>query len=359
MPQVCGPYGRFWAELDALVWWVQGDRPPPLLTASPAGTALSQAGVLGAPGTITLAGGREFNDDVRSGFRLNVGYWFNPLQTVGIQVGAFWLDNNNSSVAFSSDGSAILARPFVSTTTGLQSSELIAFPGVSAGGAIVSGHSSMNGWDIAIRENACCCCNYRIDAILGYRQLRLSDQLDVDESATSLGGALPAGTQLVSADRFCTSTDFYGAELGFLGEYRCQGWVIEGIVKMDVGWNASRININGATLVAPPGQPTTLLPGGFLALPSNIGLYHTGNATLIPELGLNIAYDLNEHWRLRGGYNFLFWDNVNRPGQHIDTTINPNQLPPQSGGVPARPAPTHDETDLFVHGMNFGVEVRY
>jgi hypothetical protein len=359
LPEVCGPSGRFWAELDFLVWWVPGDKPPALLTTSPSGTSQSQAGILGAAGTSVLAGGREFNDDARAGFRLNAGYWLDPLQTMGIQAGGFWLDNNNSSAAFAASGNTILARPFFNVLTGKQDAELIAFPGVASGSAVVSGQSSLNGWDVAWRENACCCCNMRIDALLGYRQLRLADQLGIDESTTSLGGGVPAGTQILRMDRIDTTNDFYGAERGVVGEYRYQGWVVEGLAKMTVGWNASQVNINGTTLVTPPGQPPVANSGGLLALPSNIGQYRSGDATLIPEFGVNVAYNFNDHLRLRCGYSLLYWDHVDRPGQQIDTGVNPNLVPPAPGGPPARPMPTQTETDLFVNGINVGVEVRY
>jgi Putative beta barrel porin-7 (BBP7) len=358
-PQVCGPCGRFWAELDGLVWWVKGDRPPPLVTTSPPGTAQNQAGVLGVAGTTVLAGGREINDDARGGIRLNIGYWLDPLQTVGIQAGGFWLANNNSSAAYSFNSSAILARPFLNVANGLQDAELVGYPGVSSGSVVVGSHSSFDGWDVAFRENACCCGNGRIDALLGYRQLRLADGLDIAEHATSLGGSSLAGTQLLRMDHFDTANTFYAAEFGVLGEYHYQGWVVEGLAKMDVGWNASHVNINGNTLVTAPGQPGVPYAGGLLGLPSNIGLYHNGEATVVPELGINVAFDFNDHLRVRGGYSFLYWDHVDRPGQAIDTGVNPNQVAPPTGGGPPRPLPTHDETDLVVHGVNFGVEVRY
>jgi hypothetical protein len=306
-----------------------------------------------------LAGGGDFHNGASGGFRLNVGYWLDPLQTVGVQAGGFWLGSNNSTVHLASDGNTILARPFLNVTSGLQDAELIAYPGLSSGSAIITTHTSMDGWDIALRRNACCCCNCRLDAFLGYRQLRIADQLSIEESVSNLGGAFPAGTQLSRFDRFDTSTNFYGAEMGFVGEYRYQGWVIEGLVKMDVGWNAGRVGINGATLVSVPGQPPAAYSGGLLALPSNIGLYHHGETTLIPEFGFNVAYDLNDHWRVRGGYSFLFWDHVDRPGEQIDAGINPSTVPPPVGGGPARPLPTQQQTELFVHGMNFGLEVRY
>src|SRR5262249_16786462 len=48
---VCGPPGRIWVDVEWLAWWIRGSSIPPLLTSSPAGTDLGQAGVLGAPGT--------------------------------------------------------------------------------------------------------------------------------------------------------------------------------------------------------------------------------------------------------------------------------------------------------------------
>src|SRR5437868_8563481 len=43
--------GRLWFSADYLSGWVQPARLPPLVTTSPAGTPLAQAGVLGLPAT--------------------------------------------------------------------------------------------------------------------------------------------------------------------------------------------------------------------------------------------------------------------------------------------------------------------
>jgi Putative beta barrel porin-7 (BBP7) len=346
----CEPRQQFWVEADGLVWFVPGDRLPALLTSSPNGTPQGQAGILGAAGTTVLAGDRAFNDDTRGGMRINLGYWLDPMQTLGLQAGGFWLGNNNSSSVFSSTGNPILARPFVDATTGLQSAELIAYPGVSSGSVIVTGHSALDGWDVAFRQNAGCWCNGRLDAFLGYRQLYLGDQLAIGESSTASGSP---GSQLIRLDQFDTRNNFYGAEFGFASECHWGGWVLEGLVKVAAGWNVSYVNINGATLAG------TTSSGGLLALPSNIGVYRHTDTTLIPEAGVNLAYNFSDHLRLRGGYSFLSWDHVERPGQQIDTTINPNLVPPGSGGGPNRPVQVRDSTDLFVHGINLGFEVRY
>src|SRR5262245_8106792 len=60
------PPGCVWASAEYLLWWTKGDRLPPLLTTSPVGTPLANAGVLGRPGTSVLFGDERVNDDARS-----------------------------------------------------------------------------------------------------------------------------------------------------------------------------------------------------------------------------------------------------------------------------------------------------
>ncbi len=345
-----GSHGRFWTQLDGFVGWVQGDRPPALVTGGPSGSTV-------------LFGGREINDNAQAGFRLQAGYWFDSVPTMGIQAGGFWLDNANTSASFVSNGSTILARPFVDAASGKSSAEYVAYPGISSGSVIVGAHSSFDGWDIALRELACSGCNTQLNAVVGFRQMRLADQLGVGEESTVFGAGgprgLPAGAQLLAQDHFDTLNDFYGADFGFEAEYRYRGWVIEGLVKLAVGWDVSQANINGESYVTLPNQPTVASPGGLLALPSNIGSYHHTDVTLIPELGVNVAYDLTDHVRLRGGYSFLYWENVTRPSSQIDTSINPNLVPPGAGGGPAKPTEAVAGNNLYVHGIIFGVEVRF
>ena len=60
-------YGGFWITGEYLNWSAKGDKLPPLVTTSPPGTPLAQAGVLGAPGTSVLFGDESVNDRWRSG----------------------------------------------------------------------------------------------------------------------------------------------------------------------------------------------------------------------------------------------------------------------------------------------------
>ena len=66
------------------------------------------------------------------------------------------------------------------------------------------------------------------------------------------------------------------------------------------------------------------------------------------------------------GYNFLYWSNVIRPGDQIDTVIDVNRVPrfvPPGVIVPdagvQRPAVLFRETDFWAQGINFGVQYRW
>ena len=161
-------------------------------------------------------------------------------------------------------------------------------------------------------------------------------------------------------DHFDTVNEFYGAEFGFEGEYRYRGWTLEGMVKLAAGWDVTHVNINGASFITLPNQPTTASTGGLLALPSNIGVYRRTDITLIPEVGVNLAYDLTSNIRIRAGYDFLYWEHVNRPGQQIDTNVNTNLIPPGPGGQPRGqrkqlPGPTCSCTVSFL-GSNCDIK---
>src|SRR4051812_18535863 len=67
------PAAETWFAAEALAWWAKGDRPPPLVTTSPDGTPIFQAGVLGQPGTTILFGNQAVADDARAGVRISAG----------------------------------------------------------------------------------------------------------------------------------------------------------------------------------------------------------------------------------------------------------------------------------------------
>ncbi len=362
----CAPVCRVWAEVDYILWKTRGDNVPALVTTSPTGTAAAQAGVLGTPGARTLVGAAGFGDDFRSGLRYNVGFWFSPQQTFGLQVGGFFLDDTATVTTLSSNGDPILARPFLNAINGAASSQLIALPGTFAGSVAVDHHNSVNGFDAALRGNMCCGPSYRLDALLGYRYLHLADGLAVTESLVAGANApgslgVPIGTNIVVADHFHTTNTFNGLQTGISGEYRFwERWILSGTGKASFGWIDRVADIGGVTAVAVPGQAAVQNVGGLYALSSNIGHYAQSDAVIIPEANLNLGLQLSRNLRVRIGYSLLYISSVVRPGTIIDTIVNPALIPPPTGNpVPARPTIQTERSDFILHGLSGGLELRF
>ena len=126
--------GEFWATGDYLVGWVRGGHRPPLITTSPAGTAAASAGVLGLPTTTVVLGNQDVNNQARSGGRFQLGYHgTGETSTIGVEAGVWWLQEQNTSFLANSNGSTILARPFIDAATKTPVATRIAFPGISSG----------------------------------------------------------------------------------------------------------------------------------------------------------------------------------------------------------------------------------
>src|SRR5262245_24249762 len=150
--------GAFWMSAEALIWTAKGDRPPALVTTSPAGTPLPQAGVLGQPGTSVLFGDDEINDRFRAGARVRAGYWFDPQRSRGIEANVFVLDRSRTDFTLASGGIPILAKPFINTDTGLQAAVLVAFPDLNSGTVAISETSQLFGAGAVYRAELCSTC---------------------------------------------------------------------------------------------------------------------------------------------------------------------------------------------------------
>jgi hypothetical protein len=345
---------------------MKGASLPPLITASPAGTPAAQAGVLGAPSTVILFGDTRVNDEVRSGVRFTLGGWLNDCHTLGVEGDFFMLESEGTGFTASSNGSPILARPIFNTITGRPDAELISFPGQLSG--TISAHSGSTGLlgaDALLRCNLCCGCNYQLDAVGGFRYLRLSDHLGVDENLVATSPAnpnlVPQGTSIILSDRFDSRDEFYGFNLGLKGSVRRGPWVLQGLAQVALGDSHEIVNIAGATTITVPGFAPVTSVGGLLALPSNIGHFSKDRFAAIPEFGARLGYQATSHLQVFAGYTFLYWNDVVRAGNEVDLTVNPTLLPgsatPPTGA--RRPMPLLTGSSFWAQGIDLGLELRF
>lgn len=370
-----GPCPRLWANAEYLVWWLPGQSLVPLLTASPAGTSFTrqvpggnvQIGVLGQQGTAIVFGGDRVNDDARSGMLFSGGCWIDDDRTIGIEVSYFTLEDKTTTFAINSNGSPILARPFLNAAVNTQAALAVAFPGIQNGGVRIDASTNdLNGWDALIHEMVRCSPCYRVDLVAGYRYLRYTEQLGISQHADILSGMnqftnifqAGPGTEVQVGDHFATKNEFQGMDMGFATEFRRGPWSLGVVTKCAVGWDFQVIQINGNTTFTPPGQPSFTNQNGLLTQPTNIGYFSKNKMDIIPEFDLTVSYQFGDHLRVHGGYSIFYWHDVARAGDQVDFQVNPNPALVASNPT-FHPRPTDIRGDLWVQGLNVGLEVRY
>jgi hypothetical protein len=355
------PDGRFWVSGDYLFSFVRGSRLPALVTTSDAGTAKIDAGVLGAPSTTTLFGDRWVNDDLRSGFRLTTGYWFNAERTLGIEAGFMILEGQSTNYD-SGNNYAILARPFTNANNSVPTAQLVAFPGSSAG-SVNANVSSHNFYEthIDLTEQAIDDGWYRLTSMFGYRYYRYDESIRIRQALTTTDPNFAAGTQAFTSDSFSTRNEFHGLDIGFRSQFFWENLTLDVLTKVAAGRLSRTITIDGNQVVTAPGAAPVVQSGGLLAPGSSNASFGSGDWKVMPEAGVMLSWQIRPNLSARMGYSFMLLNGVARAADQIDTTINPNLLPGANAalGGPIRPTANTIRTDMWIQSINFGVQWTY
>jgi hypothetical protein len=106
--------------------------------------------------------------------------------------------------------------------------------------------------------------------------------------------------------------------------------------------------------VTVPGDPPVVRAGALLAQATNIGQYSDDQFALLPELGVDLGYQVTPALSLHVGYTLLYLTQVLRTGDQLDLAVGSSGAP----GDVARPIAALDDTSLWVQGLNLGVEWR-
>jgi len=137
--------------------------------------------------------------------------------------------------------------------------------------------------------------------------------------------------------------------------------------KVALGIMCGNIEIHGKLYSIGFGGPGTFqkYPSGYLGMPTNNGSHHRSFFSVIPELNLDIGYQVTEIIKVQIGYTFLYASNVMRAGNQIDRTINTSQAPAITGTSsisvvgPARPKELLKTSGFWAQGLNLGVIFQY
>ncbi len=359
------PSGRIWTNVEWLVWATSGQHVPAAITTSPLGTPQGLAGVLTTPGTANLFPRDRANNEFRSGFRLTAGYWFDDSQMFGIEGDFFFLGNSKKGRTVSSDaaGVPIIARPFENALTGLSASSLVAYPGIIFGTAGVRAENSAIGGGVSVLYDLLASPCARLNVVLGYRFLGVSDEVSIEEDSTTLvplpGIAFATRTQLL--DRFTTQNNFNGFVMGLNGERKFGFWYVGGKATLAIGGVQQIVTIDGRTVITQANGQSNATFQGLYTQSSNIGRHTRNDFAVLPEIGLRFGVQLTESARIYVGYNWMYLSSVVRAGDQIDTRVNTGFLPPGNTSALGPPLPAFQfrTTDYWLQGVSFGMEVKF
>ena len=358
----------FWLKSDVLMWWTNDDNIPTLATSSPLGTPVDDAGVLGLPTTTTLFDGPLYGD-MRPGGRIRFGWWSDECHH-GIEGSVWGLRNDRNESIWSSAGDPAYARPFynIDPLVDAEDAQLIGFDGVVQGSLQINTQSEIFGGDIGLKKNLICCSDFcnststRLDAYLGYRYFKVREGVNISESleSTALTGPTVLGTTIDLFDDFQTRNEFHGANIGFVAMQQYGRWTTEVTSRLAIGNISREVAINGSTTVTVPSLPSVTRTGGLLAQSSNIGTYRDDEFAVLPELQINLGYNVNCNTKFIVGYNFMYLGELVRPGDIIDRTVNGLALDPTLPFAgPERPRFDFFDSRTWLMGINLGVAFNF
>src|SRR5262249_681911 len=147
------------------------------------------------------------------------------------------------------------------------------------------------GADAWLRRNLRSDCCGSIDILGGYQFTRLDDTLQISSTQTSIStapGALPPGSVVNIFDSFRTQNEFHGGTLGLLARSYRGPVTLEALAKFGLGNMHQSVIIAGNTTVN--GNQSQ---GGLLAQPTNIGTFERNRIAFVPELNVNVLYDIS------------------------------------------------------------------
>lgn len=353
-----------WLNVEYLLWWTRNTNVPPLVTRGELSDPVP--GALGQPYTKILYGGDKtnINFEDRHGGRFTFGMPIDADGVYGIEASYLFLTARAVGAAFSSPGSPVLAQPFFNTLTHAEDSSLVTYPGLIEGSISVRSTSFLDGaeangtvklWD---REGM------RLAVLTGFRYLSLHEDLQVNDLSNGVAQLPPLpppapgpGAFFVVQDRFATWNDFYGGQLGLKTDLQYRRLQFQLFGKVAIGDTRELSQIAGHTYT---NYPTLLdVPAGLYALSSNSGRFARNAFTVVPEVGTSLGLRITDRLSLHAGYNFLYWNQVARPGSQIDLDLNPHLIPTSTSygipGGPARPAAGVRSSDFWAQGLTVGL----
>lgn len=360
-----GSEPRVWAKGEFLLWWTK-NAPVNTPLATQAATITPPAGTVGDANTTVVLGDRNYDLGTRFGGRFTLGGWFDCEGLFGLEGNYFFIASGSKSSSVGSSGepgSPTIFLPFRDpfngnpAAVGLATGAIPGFP--VPGTATLRVENSLQGAEANFLGRLWRTECVSVTGLAGFRYLRFEENLDF----TATAQAPVTGAQFTALDSFHATNNFYGGNLGLRGEYRYGNFVIGATGKVALGTMRQTVEIAGASSSIGPANPGSPV-SGFYAQPTNSGSHSQNVFAVIPEAEIKLGYNITRNIQGFVGYNFLYINNVARPGASIDPNVNPTQVTALGGAPgalvgPAAPSFSFNRSDFWAHGLNFGIQFTY
>jgi Putative beta barrel porin-7 (BBP7) len=379
-PSLAEPFsqtpGAFTADLEYVLWFLANSRDTRPLAATDV-TGSANARVVGA-----LGDAEHEKAGPGSGARIALGYWETQdnrwvpggIRDLGAETVFFFVGQR--SAGFMDETSPTIVRPFFDLNNRQESAFIVSAPGLATGGIVAESQASVWGAEANLWKNVyydypgtTCCVN----VMAGFRFVDLDERLNIsstsafNQNLAAFPAFLPfAGNTLQVSDAFAAHNHFYGAQIGVAGKWwLMQGLLLEGQAKLAIGATSEELVVAGGQVRTLANGARISSQGGLLALPSNSGRHQIDKFSQVPELNLKLSAPLTSRLTFSTGFSSLYWSRVLRAGQQIDRDLDISQIPNFPAGTSAtatglnQPGLAFKQSDLWVLGINFGLEFKY
>jgi len=328
---------KFWGGAEVLLGVSRPVPVVPVVTTGPATAGLLNAGAIGQPGTVPIFGGKRMLGDWRGGLRAEGGMWFDAAQNTGVTGRFYSLYSTSDQLVGAGNGTNVVNVPqFVSLGgTIIQIPAFVGFPGLTTGTVSTTAQTMFAGGDVNLRRILRQTRRWNFDALVGYRQLYLHDELGADFNVV---GALPPPLFAIASggSNIRTQNQFFGPNFGLVASTAGKRWSLEALGAVALGVNVSDLDFKRNLLLRATAVPATPL------VLANVHDPMTYFGT-VAEGGFKVGFRVREHAKLTFGYTGLYWGNVRRAQEQLTLA----------------PALTGNTTYYFAHMLSCGAELRY
>lgn len=219
----------------------------------------------------------------------------------------------------------------------------------------------------------------RLDVLLGFRYLNLDEELRVSTTGAlnTLGGglqfqnpstatndvaAIPSLIQFSTFDGISVHNQFYGGQIGFAADWELGHVYFKMIGKLAIGPMHQDVNISNSSQIVSSSGFSSTVGGGLLTQPVDVGHHQRDRLAVVPELNVLLGLRITSFMSLFAGYDFLYLSSVVRPGDQIGAAQLNSQVSLLGAAATSTinaPAFRFSDKEIWIQGLNAGVELRY